>query len=62
MTSSNLVAAFQQQQLNHHPQQHKFYTDGRPPWFTSTGEVKQPFVIGVSGGSASGKTSLVKYP
>eukprot|EP01132_Coremiostelium_polycephalum_P002868 gene2868-3564_t len=37
----------------------KVYTSGRPPWYdTTTGKLKNPLVIGVCGGSASGKTSV----
>lgn len=38
------------------------YTAGRPPWYDSTGSLKQPFLIGVAGGTASGKTTVCKYP
>ena len=32
---------------------------GRPPWFTRDGGVlKEPFFIGICGGSASGKTTV----
>ena len=32
---------------------------GRPPWFNKDGGVrKEPFFIGISGGSASGKTTV----
>lgn len=34
------------------------YTSGRPPWYNSSGQMKEAFVIGISGGSASGKTSV----
>jgi len=37
------------------------FTPGRPPWFDVTGEVKEAFIIGVAGGSASGKTTVAKY-
>ncbi|ESO95887.1 hypothetical protein LOTGIDRAFT_175054 [Lottia gigantea] len=33
------------------------YTAGRPPWYDSQGQLKKPFVIGICGGSASGKTT-----
>lgn len=33
---------------------------GRPPWYSSEGAIKVPLVIGVSGASASGKTSLCR--
>eukprot|EP01129_Flabellula_baltica_P005683 TRINITY_DN2071_c0_g1_i1.p1 TRINITY_DN2071_c0_g1~~TRINITY_DN2071_c0_g1_i1.p1 ORF type:complete len:366 (-),score=97.63 TRINITY_DN2071_c0_g1_i1:382-1449(-) len=39
----------------------KIYTEGRPPWFTFNNpsqEVTEPLVIGVTGGSASGKTTV----
>merc|ERR1719495_2765014 len=34
------------------------YTAGRPPWYDSQGQQVDPFVIGVCGGSASGKTTV----
>eukprot|EP01126_Amoeba_proteus_P065690 TRINITY_DN938_c0_g1_i8.p1 TRINITY_DN938_c0_g1~~TRINITY_DN938_c0_g1_i8.p1 ORF type:complete len:420 (+),score=79.27 TRINITY_DN938_c0_g1_i8:70-1329(+) len=36
----------------------KFFTEGRPPWYDETGSIKSPLVIGVAGGSASGKTTV----
>ncbi|KAN0034382.1 hypothetical protein ACTFIV_000888 [Dictyostelium citrinum] len=36
----------------------KVYTSGRPPWYDSKGNLKNPLVIGVCGGSASGKTTV----
>ncbi|EGC30484.1 uridine kinase [Dictyostelium purpureum] len=36
----------------------KVYTSGRPPWYDSKGNLKDPLVIGVCGGSASGKTTV----
>ncbi|ELU13108.1 hypothetical protein CAPTEDRAFT_45570, partial [Capitella teleta] len=36
------------------------YTAGRPPWYDSHGQLKEPFVIGLSGGSASGKTTVAR--
>ncbi|KAK3602594.1 hypothetical protein CHS0354_034318 [Potamilus streckersoni] len=36
------------------------YTAGRPPWYDSHGQLKEPFVIGVCGGSASGKTTVAR--
>ena len=34
------------------------YTAGRPPWYDSQGQQVESFVIGVCGGSASGKTTV----
>ncbi|XP_031553202.1 uridine-cytidine kinase-like 1 isoform X2 [Actinia tenebrosa] len=34
------------------------YTAGRPPWYNSQGQLKEAFVIGLCGGSASGKTTV----
>ena len=31
---------------------------GRFPWFNSQGKSKEPYIIGIGGGSASGKTSV----
>ncbi|XP_076805853.1 uridine-cytidine kinase-like 1 isoform X1 [Clavelina lepadiformis] len=36
------------------------YTAGRPPWYNEQGELKEAFVIGLSGGSASGKTTVAE--
>ncbi|CAF0938138.1 unnamed protein product [Didymodactylos carnosus] len=33
---------------------------GRPPWYDVSGETKEAFVIGICGGSASGKTTVAK--
>ncbi|KAJ1346542.1 hypothetical protein KIN20_001359 [Parelaphostrongylus tenuis] len=39
----------------------KIYTKGRPPWYDRTGNrLKQPYVIGICGGSASGKTTVAE--
>lgn len=34
------------------------YTAGRPPWYNCLGQHVEPFVIGICGGSASGKTTV----
>lgn len=34
------------------------YTAGRPPWYDYQGQLVEPFVIGICGGSASGKTTV----
>ncbi len=35
------------------------YTAGRPPWYDCSGNLlKEPFTIGICGGSASGKTTV----
>ena len=36
------------------------YTAGRPPWYDSSGQMKEALVIGICGGSASGKTTVAK--
>ncbi|CAF0832757.1 unnamed protein product [Rotaria sp. Silwood1] len=36
------------------------YTAGRPAWYNATGEIKEAFVIGICGGSASGKTTVAQ--
>jgi len=36
------------------------YTAGRPPWYNSQGQLTEAFIIGISGGSASGKTTVSK--
>ena len=34
---------------------------GRPAWYDASGEIKEAFVIGICGGSASGKTTLAQH-
>lgn len=37
------------------------YTAGRPPWYDCSGsQSSKPFIIGICGGSASGKTTVAK--
>lgn len=36
------------------------YTAGRPPWYNSAGQQVEPFVIGICGGTASGKTTVAE--
>ncbi|CAJ0579566.1 unnamed protein product, partial [Mesorhabditis spiculigera] len=38
----------------------RIYTKGRPPWYDPAGNSKQPFLIGICGGSASGKTTVAE--
>uniref|UniRef100_A0A0N4Z390 Uridine kinase n=1 Tax=Parastrongyloides trichosuri TaxID=131310 RepID=A0A0N4Z390_PARTI len=39
----------------------RVYTKGRPPWYDKTGKMlKHPYLIGICGGSASGKTTVAK--
>lgn len=41
----------------------QIFTKGRPPWFDSGGQMAQaPLVIGICGGSASGKTTVAEVP
>ncbi|CAH1372658.1 uridine-cytidine kinase-like 1 [Tenebrio molitor] len=41
--------------------QHRtIYTAGRPPWYNSEGQKVEPLVIGICGGSASGKTTVAE--
>merc|ERR1712137_407006 len=35
-----------------------YWTSGRPPWYDRGGSSKKPFIIGVSGGTSSGKTTV----
>ena len=35
-------------------------SSGRPPWYDSEGQGKEAFVIGLAGGSASGKTTVAR--
>lgn len=41
-------------------QQRTIYTAGRPPWYDTQGQLVEPFVIGICGGSASGKTTMAR--
>ncbi|CAG0880608.1 unnamed protein product [Darwinula stevensoni] len=42
-------------------QNRTIYTAGRPPWYDFTsGQQVEPFIIGICGGSASGKTTVAK--
>lgn len=43
-----------------HSTQKTIYTSGRPPWYNEQGEFKDAFVIGLTGGSASGKTTIAE--
>ncbi|KAK7502256.1 hypothetical protein BaRGS_00006620 [Batillaria attramentaria] len=43
-----------------HTARRTLYTAGRPPWYDSHGQLKDAFVIGICGGSASGKTTVAK--
>ncbi len=36
------------------------YTRGRPPWYTGEGQSDECFVIGICGGSGSGKTTVAQ--
>eukprot|EP00053_Salpingoeca_punica_P018194 m.177439 g.177439 ORF g.177439 m.177439 type:complete len:489 (-) comp17382_c0_seq2:1674-3140(-) len=36
------------------------YTAGRPPWYNEAGEQRNAFIIGITGGSASGKTTVAR--
>ncbi|MCP9266077.1 Uridine-cytidine kinase-like 1 [Dirofilaria immitis] len=39
----------------------RIYTKGRPPWYDREGKIlKQPYVVGICGGSASGKTTVAR--
>ncbi|XP_064486888.1 uridine-cytidine kinase-like 1 isoform X2 [Ornithodoros turicata] len=40
--------------------QRTIYTAGRPPWYDAQGQAVEPFVIGICGGSASGKTTVAR--
>ncbi|KAI6187228.1 Uridine kinase [Aphelenchoides besseyi] len=43
------------------PTGQKVYTKGRPPWYSRDGKLaKEPYVIGICGGSASGKTTVAR--
>lgn len=43
-----------------HTRQRTIYTAGRPPWYDAHGQSVEPFVIGICGGSASGKTTVAR--
>lgn len=36
------------------------FPTGRPPWYDAQGQIMDAFVIGLSGGSASGKTTVAR--
>ncbi|KAI9150924.1 Uridine kinase [Blastocladiella emersonii ATCC 22665] len=38
----------------------KTYVSGRMPWYNMDGEPQRPYIVGMSGGSASGKTSIAQ--
>ncbi|XP_022258382.1 uridine-cytidine kinase-like 1 [Limulus polyphemus] len=40
--------------------QRMIYTAGRPPWYDTQGQLVEPFIIGICGGSASGKTTVAR--
>lgn len=40
--------------------QHNIFCLGRPPWYNTQGQQVEPFVIGICGGSASGKTTVAQ--
>lgn len=43
-----------------HTKQRTIFMAGRPPWYDAQGQLVEPFVIGICGGSASGKTTVAK--
>lgn len=43
-----------------HTKQRTIFMAGRPPWYDAHGQLVEPFVIGICGGSASGKTTVAK--
>lgn len=50
-----------QKEVNVHIKGSKtIYTAGRPPWYDSSGQMKEALIIGLCGGSASGKTTVAK--
>lgn len=54
------TAANQKSGRVYHSGMRTVYTSGRPPWYNSHGELKDAFVIGLCGGSASGKTTVAR--
>lgn len=36
------------------------FTRGRPPWYNCEGQIDQCFVVGICGGSGSGKTTVAQ--
>ncbi|XP_053203944.1 uridine-cytidine kinase-like 1 [Panonychus citri] len=40
--------------------QRTIYTSGRPPWYDVQGQLVEPLIIGICGGSASGKTTVAR--
>ncbi|XP_077290179.1 uridine-cytidine kinase-like lethal (2) k01209 [Arctopsyche grandis] len=41
-----------------HAARRTIYTAGRPPWYNTAGQQVEPFLIGICGASASGKTTV----
>lgn len=56
--SSKATASTTSQDFILRREQKTFYTAGRPPWYNFSGQHVEPFVIGICGGSASGKTTV----
>nr|CAG4638599.1 EOG090X09VM [Cyclestheria hislopi] len=57
-TSSKAAVKTTSQDFILRREQKTFYTAGRPPWYNFSGQHVEPFVIGICGGSASGKTTV----
>ena len=34
---------------------------GRPPWYNQQGSLKEPFIVGIAGGTSSGKTTVCQF-
>lgn len=59
-TKSVSKAAQSKDQPVMHTKQRTIFMAGRPPWYDAQGQLVEPFVIGICGGSASGKTTVAK--
>jgi len=56
---NNIINTERQPILHNEASNKTIFVQGRPPWFNKDGGVrKEPFFIGISGGSASGKTTV----
>ncbi|XP_060535103.1 uridine-cytidine kinase-like 1 [Cylas formicarius] len=59
-TSLNQAVTQSQTEVMIRTPQRTIYTAGRPPWYNCEGQKVEPFVIGICGGSASGKTTVAE--
>lgn len=58
MSKSNTTSSKNENILR--TRQRTIYIAGRPPWYDAHGQLLEPLIIGVCGGSASGKTTVAR--